>query len=183
MQSFDGTLWIGTQDGLSRLRNGRLENYRSDDGLSQSNVSAVYEDHEGSIWVSTKHGLDQFLDGPAILYAMKDGLPGISAGPVLVDKNDQLWIGTFGGGLSHFDVVTSSVVSRSGDGLVSNTIRSLARTAAGSLWVGTNRGVNRLREGKIVSRSIHEPGGVAIGQGPFLIPRPFWNDMGRKQRN
>jgi ligand-binding sensor domain-containing protein len=68
MRSSDGTLWIGTQDGLSRLRNGRLENFRSDDGLSQSNVYAVFEDREGSIWVTTKHGLDQFLDGPAILY-------------------------------------------------------------------------------------------------------------------
>lgn len=45
LQGRDGTLWVGTKDGFSRLRSdGRLDSYRTEDGLSQGTVYSIYED-------------------------------------------------------------------------------------------------------------------------------------------
>ncbi len=68
--SRDGSLWIGTRNGFSRLlKDGganEIVSFRPKDRLSQSTVFSIYEDREGSLWVGTKHGLNQFLDGRAI---------------------------------------------------------------------------------------------------------------------
>ncbi len=46
----DGSLWMATVAGLSRLKNGQLQNYtRSEE---HSGISAIMEDHTGTIWVT-----------------------------------------------------------------------------------------------------------------------------------
>jgi signal transduction histidine kinase/ligand-binding sensor domain-containing protein len=152
--SLDGSLWIGTRNGFSRWREGEIVSFRPKDGLSQSTVFSIYEDRERSLWVGTKHGLNQFLDGRAIPYTINEGLPSNDTGPVLQDKRGNMWIGTLGAGLSRFDGrrFTSVTVN---NGLASNVINALAegRNAPDAtdsvLWVGTDRGLNRLRDGRV----------------------------------
>jgi ligand-binding sensor domain-containing protein len=46
----DGTLWIGTWNGLASWKNGKLTQYAELAGLP---IRALVEDHEGSIWAGT----------------------------------------------------------------------------------------------------------------------------------
>jgi PAS domain S-box-containing protein len=46
----DGTLWIGTWNGLASWKNGKLTQYAELAGLA---IRALVEDHEGSIWAGT----------------------------------------------------------------------------------------------------------------------------------
>lgn len=145
----DGTLWIGTQNGFSRLHNDKVESYRTEDGLSQSTVYSLFEDREGSLWVGTKHGLNQFLDGRTIPYTVSEGLPTNNTGPVLLDHSGTVWIGTFGSGLSRFDDTHHFSVLTAKQGLAGNDVYALSEDRDGSLWVGTDAGLNRLREGRV----------------------------------
>jgi signal transduction histidine kinase/ligand-binding sensor domain-containing protein len=145
--SSDGSLWIGTRAGFSRLRNGEAVSFRPADGLSQSNVYSIFQDREGSLWVGTKHGLNQFLGGRAVPYTENEGLPSNDTGPVLEDRGSNIWVGTLGAGLSRFDGRKFTVLTVK-DGLPSNFIYALAEDDGG-LWVGTDRGLSRLANGRV----------------------------------
>jgi ligand-binding sensor domain-containing protein len=147
-ESRDGSLWIGTRNGFSRIRNGEIESFRPQDGLSQSTVYSVYEDREGSLWVGTKHGLNQFLDGRGIPYTANEGLPTNDTGPVLQDRSGAIWIGTLGSGLVRYDGKRFTTLAAR-DGLWSNFVNALAEDSDGSLLVGTSKGVNRVRDGRV----------------------------------
>ena len=144
-----GTIWIGTRNGFSRLRDGRLDSFHPQDGLSQSTALSVFEDREETLWVGTKRGLNQFVDGRGVPYTVSEGLPSNDAGPVLEDRNGVIWAGTLDRGLARFDGQGfRSLTSR--EGLASNTVLALAEDRDGSLWAGTQNGLNQLRGGRVV---------------------------------
>ncbi|MBI2840484.1 MAG: histidine kinase [Acidobacteria bacterium] len=61
-ESKDGTLWIGTFEGLSRLDPGtrRFTSYRESDGLPNDVIYGILEDQSGRLWMSTNKGLSRF---------------------------------------------------------------------------------------------------------------------------
>ena len=58
-QDSEGTIWVGSNDdGLIGLRrDGTIETYTMEDGLSSNSVRAICEDGERSIWVGTASGI------------------------------------------------------------------------------------------------------------------------------
>lgn len=142
------SIWIGTDGGFSRWRNGEIESFLPKNGLSQSTVASLYEDREGSLWVGTKRGLNQFEDRRTLPFTTSEGLPSNDTGPVFQDARGVIWVGTLGAGLTRFERRQSSVLIKQ-DGLSSNSILSLAGDADGTLWVGTDRGLDRMRDGRI----------------------------------
>ncbi len=145
-ESADGSVWAGSDDGITRLRNGELSVYRTRDGLSHSVVLSLYVDREGSLWAGTKDGLDQFTDASVTPYTTNEGLLSNDSGPVIEDAAGRLWIGTLGKGINSFDGHRFRSVTEA-DGLIGNTVLSLARDAADDVWVGTTRGITRVRNG------------------------------------
>ncbi|HKR85587.1 MAG TPA: two-component regulator propeller domain-containing protein [Terriglobales bacterium] len=53
----DGTLWVATDGGLSRLKNGRIETLTSKNGLPCDTVHWAVEDDDHSVWLYTACGL------------------------------------------------------------------------------------------------------------------------------
>lgn len=139
-----GAIWVGTRKGFSRIRGGDIESYATSDGLSQNTVAALGEDSEGTLWVATKNGLDQFLDGSSTRYTHTEGLPGNNMGPVFTDRRGVLWAGTLEGGLARFDGRLFVTVANLGSGKVT----ALTESGDGALWVGTERGLRRVRDGE-----------------------------------
>jgi signal transduction histidine kinase/ligand-binding sensor domain-containing protein len=145
-ESPDGSLWIGTNDGVTRYREGQLSVYQIRDGLSHSLVLSLYTDREGTLWVGTKNGLDQFTDGKVTPYTTNEGMLSNNTGAVVEDSAGRLWVGTLGQGLDVFDGQKFRAIS----GLLDNTILSLLPEPNGDLWVGTERGINRLHDGRVI---------------------------------
>jgi ligand-binding sensor domain-containing protein/signal transduction histidine kinase len=146
-ESRDGAVLVGTNDGFSRIRGHEIESFRSQDGLSQSSVYALHEDREGTLWVATGHGLNQFLDGRTTPYTTSEGLPTNRTGPIVQDRDGVIWTGTLGAGLSRFDGRRFSTFTTA-DGLASNDVLALAGDGS-RLWVGTDRGLNVVRDGRV----------------------------------
>jgi signal transduction histidine kinase/ligand-binding sensor domain-containing protein len=146
----DGSVWVGTRGGFSRLRNGEFESFLPQDGLSQSSVSSLYQDREGSLWAGTKLGLNQFVDGRAVPFSTSEGLPSNAAGPLLQTSAGRVWIGTLDAGLAQFDGRRFSTLGVR-QGLTSDMVVALAEYRD-AVWVGTNRGLNVLENGRVAKR-------------------------------
>lgn len=154
----NGGVWVGTKDGFSRLLGDHVETFRTRDGLSQSTVYTLCEDHEGSMWIGTKHGLNQFADRRTLPFTTTEGLPSNDTGPVLQDQLGNVWVGTLGAGLARYDGRQFSNVATLQTGLLSNTVLSLADGGDGQLWVGTDQGLCRLHDGRILDHFTTEQG-------------------------
>ncbi|MBV9265964.1 MAG: hypothetical protein JO061_07340 [Acidobacteriaceae bacterium] len=143
----DGSLWIGTDDGISRYRNGHFDVYRPADGLSHGQVLSIYIDREGTLWAGTKDGLDQFTNPKVTPYTTHEGMPSNQASAVIEDAG-ALWIGTLDAGLARFSH-GQFYRETAGDGLPSDRVLSLTTDAFGDVWVGTDRGLARLRHNRV----------------------------------
>jgi ligand-binding sensor domain-containing protein len=56
----DGSVWIGTELGVSHFSNGQWTTYTSVDGLIYPNVNAIAPAPDGSIWFATKLGVSHY---------------------------------------------------------------------------------------------------------------------------
>ena len=141
-------LWIATAHGLASLRNGKIETFTSDDGLTSNLVLSLFEDREGSMWIGTEAGGLNLLKSKKFnTYTTKDGLPNDVVKAIYQDAQGRIWIGSNGGGLTLFkDGKFTTWTTR--DGLSSDVVLSLAGDADGTIWIGTPDGLNRFKDGK-----------------------------------
>jgi ligand-binding sensor domain-containing protein/signal transduction histidine kinase len=131
----------------------QFEHITLEDGLSQSSVLSILQDHHGFMWFGTEDGLNRY-DG----YAFKIFKPnpedpfGINdrwINTLYEDRSGYLWIGTRLGGLNRYDPQTGRFIHYLHDpadpnSLVSNNIRAIYQDALGILWVGTESGLDWL---------------------------------------
>ncbi len=119
-----GDLWIGTEGGLARRRGERFATFGSADGLPSDTVWSVFETdagHRGAqLWVVTPAGLARYRGD----------------GPHGSTKNGSINDGSIKGGQFEAVPVAQGVANA----------KSVAPAADGSLWIGTNSGLERWRE-------------------------------------
>ncbi len=153
-----GYLWFGTWGGgLNRFdrRTGRFKAYRHDPAdaasLSHDYVLSLLIDHEGNLWAGTDDGLNR-LDartGRFTHFGAKSGSMESRWYPVLAEGADgSIWMGTYTQGLQRLDVRTGEIVDYKYDPKVSgslsnNQVHALCVDHAGTLWVGTQNGLDR----------------------------------------
>lgn len=124
-----------------------------DNGLSQSNVKAIWKDSYGFMWFGTKNGLNRY-DGTSILqldcddYMAKRGNHNISA--LFEDKNKNLWVGTDRGVFLYDMMLDTFMVlddkSESGASL-DNWVSNIVSDSVGNIWVVIpDQGVFRYRD-------------------------------------
>ena len=95
----DGTIWMGTGEGLIRLdrSSGEVKLLTVQDGLSSNIISGVLEGNDGSIWVSTSYGLTRInpQTGQTSRYYEYDGLQGneFAIGAFYKSQRGQMFFG------------------------------------------------------------------------------------------
>ena len=55
----DGTMWIGTRNGLSRLKEGRFSNFTTRQGLVEDLIKFLIMDDFGDLWLGGNHGISR----------------------------------------------------------------------------------------------------------------------------
>jgi signal transduction histidine kinase/ligand-binding sensor domain-containing protein len=143
-----GALWIGTPHGLLRLKDGKVDRYTREHGLTHQNVTAIVEDRDGNLWVGTAGGLNRLSGGKWSRLTTIEGLSDDDVRCLMEDRDGNLWVGTADGlnGISDGPFVTYGRL----EGLDDPAILSAAPGSGGSVWVGTwGGGVARLRDGRM----------------------------------
>ena len=156
LQTRDGYLWFGTQEGLVRFDGEHFEIFdRSNTHtLAHNDVTALLEDRLGRLWVGTYGGgLAWYKDGAFTSFSAQEALSDEFVTALREDSRGTVWIGTRDHGIFGFaDRHVRSVTAK--DGLASNRVNAIYEDRGGDLWVGTSEGLNRLRGRNIVRFSI-----------------------------
>jgi hypothetical protein len=70
-----GMLWIGTENGVSKLENGVFQNFYEEDGLAFNSCWAIAEDNNGNLWFGSFGGGISVFDGKRFhTFTTDDGL-------------------------------------------------------------------------------------------------------------
>lgn len=74
LEDRSGALWIGTYGGgVSRLKDGRIENWTQGATLGGNVINALAEDGEGAVWIGTAGGPSRYREGR--MEIVTNGLP------------------------------------------------------------------------------------------------------------
>jgi len=158
----DGSLWVGTRAGLAHYQNGQFSGYTKRDGISGDEVTALAEESDGAVWIATESGLDRLTNGRVRHYAWDAGR--ITC--LLARPAEGLWVGTEGKGLRRISEGKPQALTTR-DGLSSNKIVSLFSDRQGNLWIGTDKGLDRIgggASGYYAQPVLSIPSVLSIGQ-------------------
>lgn len=130
-----------------------FEQLSTEEGLSESVVNVILQDHLGFVWLGTQDGLNKFDGYGFTVYKNDPSDPNSLSQSYITslfeDQQGDLWIGTDTGGLNRFDRRQGSFSRYRHDredsgSLSSNRISAILQDAEGVLWIGTaDAGLNR----------------------------------------
>jgi ligand-binding sensor domain-containing protein/signal transduction histidine kinase len=153
-----GRFWVGTSgQGLCQFDrdSGRCQMFRHRDGDSRSvsddTISRLLIDHEGTLWVATAGGLNRF-DAATHRFTVFHEQSLSSAAKytsAVEDNGGDLWIGSMGSGVLRFDRAAQELQilrGTRGEPLALSNVRTNAVFIdhAGTLWAGTENGLDRI---------------------------------------
>jgi signal transduction histidine kinase/sugar lactone lactonase YvrE len=135
LSAHDGSLWIGTTEGLLRIKDGVERLFTIADGLADNWVHDVAEGRDQTIWVGTKDGFSRYQEGQFESFRTRDGLSQSTVYSVTEDREGSIWVGTKYG-LNQF-IDRRIIPFTASEGLPSNDTGPVFEDRRENLWVGT----------------------------------------------
>ncbi len=149
-------------------------------GLSQSTVQTIVQDHVGFLWFGTEEGLNRY-DGYGFVVFKHDphdphSLPDNIVSALFEDSRHRLWIGTEHG-LCWFDWKTATFTSVSA---IRDRVGDILETKDGTLWVAAvGGGLFLLRPGATAFVSYQPVAGEPASLGSYLVRSLLQDRAGR----
>jgi signal transduction histidine kinase/ligand-binding sensor domain-containing protein len=151
----DGGAWFTGNDNVYLSKNGQLKTYSVADFNHGTDYQVAYQDHQGGFWISFFATLN---NGHSLLRIKDDQvqevqLPGEAVNHFAEDKQGNLWLSIYGVGIFRIDqkAVVADVVPADAvepvvkiDGLSTHASGYLKFDHEGGLWLGTEKGLNRI---------------------------------------
>ena len=163
MKDHEDASWVGTMNkGLWKIKNGKISSYVDPKESYRNMIHCLKESPDGTVWVGTVNGLGQYdkVKDTFKWFTREDGLPGYSAMNISFDEN-SMWIGT-GNGLSQYDGKTfkthNTETGLAANGILATHYLKKLKT----LYVGTELGINSIKDGKVGFVSMPEIANTAV---------------------
>ncbi len=141
VQTEDGYLWLGTQDGLLRYDGARFVAFhsRNTPEIGNNNVQALTQARDGALWFSTLGGgVVRLHEGRFRAWTHAQGLSSDIVRAVLEDRDGTIWVGTDKGldRIGDPDIESWDLSEALGDGVIG----TLFEDKDGRLWVASRNG-------------------------------------------
>jgi signal transduction histidine kinase/ligand-binding sensor domain-containing protein len=174
-EDHEGGLWAGTTRGLSRVdrRTGVLTTFHHDPqrpaSLSNDRIGALLVNRDGVLWITTDAGIDRY-DPAANRFTTYRALPGGGDLPQYLgmkeDGDGALWLASNYAGVHRFAPATSTFTVFLHDdnqpgSLSNNRVNSILIDHAGTIWVGTQNGLNRFDPDRKAFTAYYEKDGLS----------------------
>ncbi len=128
-----------------------LRVWQSPDGLPEDFAQSLSQTQDGYLWIGTSGGLVRF-DGVRFTVFRHSTEPLFTDDSIYAlraARDGSLWIGTEGGGLLRYLRGRFSSYGAA-QGLTNRFVRVIYEDRRGQLWIGTDKGLFRLAEGRLV---------------------------------
>lgn len=145
--SEDGTAYIGHETGMSVLTERNVQTFDDQvDGIFQNAMVTVNQTSDGTTWLGT--------DGNGFSYQTNNAWTAIEYPPILtngyastsaIDPDGNIWFSTQGSSVVKIEDFKISKRISTDDGLINDFARGMDFDKNGDLWLGTNQGVNIIR--------------------------------------
>ena len=141
LQSRDGSVWIATDEGVSRWTKNGFTNYQMSDGLCYFSTRSLLEDRNGDLWIGTDRGISRLHNGKFESDDAVRALQDEKVWAIHQDPDGGLWFGTRTGGLYRWQSarLTHYTIAQ---GLASNSIYELLEDHNGKLWASGPNGIS-----------------------------------------
>jgi len=187
----NGQLWLSFERGalVAVDPDGRLNDYREDDGLDADVYRTIHEGRDGVVWLGGARGLTRFANGRFSTLRTLNTYSLVALTAIVEDYRGELWIGTRSGIVrlnpEEFEKAISAPTRplryklyEEDHGLAGNPRwyggRGAVRASDGRLWFVTSRGVTVVDPGDPLEEDPPEPLriGAAVVDGERIAPHP-----------
>lgn len=161
LQDQDGSVWIATDEGVSRWRKQGITNYRVSDGLAYFSTRSLLQDRGGDIWIGTDQGLSRLHDNTFEHDGATEALKNEKIWAIHEDSDGGLWFGTRTGGLYRWrsGALTHYTTAQ---GLASNGIYELLEDGNNNLWISGPNGISAVNRKELDDIADHPNRPVAL---------------------
>ena len=175
-----------------------FQNYNVQQGLIQSQVLSITQDHFDNLWFGTLGGISRF-DGKVFTnYSETDGLLNNYANSILADHDSNIWIGT-AYGISRFNGATFKNI-RLSEKPGENAVRSIQEDGQNHIWALMGGKLYMIdRDGKPIRNDVTgsyeritamqvDPQGIlwvaVMSKGIFRLDKQSWkNEIAMPENN
>lgn len=143
LEDAEGSIWVGANGGLFRLRETLFSAITRRDGLSGEYVRAVLEDRDGNLWIGGGGGLDRLGNDGGIEHIEVRGRSpdALSVLSIAQGPDGDVWVGTYADGVFRLHEGRLRQRYAQDEGVPSGHVRAIAVDDAGTVWAGTRRGL------------------------------------------
>lgn len=161
LQSRDGSVWIATDEGVSRWTPRGITNFTTANGLCYFSTRSLLEDRNGDIWIGTDRGLSRLHNGYFVTDTVSEALASEKIWALHEDPDGGLWFGTRTGGLyrwrdGHLTHFTTA------QGLSSNGIFEMLEDHKGVFWISGPNGVSAVDRHELEAASTDPSKRIAV---------------------
>ncbi len=130
------TVWIGTEEGISKFYNGSWTNYTTANGLVNDHILSIAIDSLNNKWFGTNGGISKFNGTSWTNWTTSEGLPSNIITGMSVDDSGMVWISTSNGAAVYNGC--EWIAYSQADSLVDNDLTSIATDKNNHVWFGSN---------------------------------------------
>ncbi|ODQ01536.1 hypothetical protein BGK46_02435 [Salinivibrio sp. SS2] len=142
----EGSIWIGTNGGVMRLRYAPFVTLTADQGLAGNYVRTVLAGQDHHVWVGASEGLSQIDTQHGSARILTDNVSVLS---LAHRRQGGLWVGTYQHGLQIWQNGTLHTPRGINGHLPDDEVRAILERPDNTLWVGTPRGLAKLNQGTL----------------------------------
>lgn len=132
--------------GFPQQKQLEFDHFKTNQGLSQSNVLCILQDSRGFMWFGTRDGLNKYDGYKFTVYKNdpknKNSISGNDISSIIESRSGDIWIATGGSGLCRYNTEKDQFTSYKHDeknaaSISSNYINAVAEDDKGNIWAGT----------------------------------------------
>jgi signal transduction histidine kinase/ligand-binding sensor domain-containing protein len=167
-QTPSGDLWLGTRDvGLFRLLHGQLTPVTA--GVPDRKINCLLPGAGAEVWIGTDNGVVRWNGHEITSAGVPAALAHVQTLAMTRDRDANVWLAAGVGGLVRVSSSgTASIEPR--DHRRSGDVTALFEDREGNLWIGSTRGLERLRDAAFTSYAM--PEGMPADGGGALLADP-----------